>query len=86
MILLFISGIPPTKILQDTVYNFTPDATDADGDTLTFSIVNKPSWAFFDTATGILSGTPGNNDVGVTNSIIINVSDGMDKNSGFTCF
>ena len=29
-------------------------------------------------ATGKLSGTPGNNDVGVTNSIIISVSDGLE--------
>ena len=73
-----ISGIPSTKVVQDTPYIFTPSASDEDGDILTFSIENKPSWAVFDTATGILSGTPGNNDVGVTNSIIINVSDGME--------
>ncbi len=76
-----ISGIPSTKVIQDTFYIFTPDASDADGDTLTFSIVNKPSWAIFDTATGTLSGTPGNADVGVTSGIIISVSDGLETAS-----
>lgn len=43
---------------------------------LIFSIANKPEWADFDTATGELSGTPGNGDVGVTTGIVITVSDG----------
>jgi len=74
-----ISGTPATRIDQDQPYLFTPTAVDADGDTLTFSIVNKPTWAAFDTATGTLSGTPGNADVGfhpsATDQIIISVTD-----------
>jgi len=37
--------------------------------------VNKPAWASFNTATGALSGTPVNANVGVTSGIIISVDD-----------
>ncbi len=55
----------------------SPTAADVDtGTTLTFSIANKPSWASFNTATGALTGTPANADVGATAGIAISVSDG----------
>ncbi|MBW4514419.1 MAG: DUF4347 domain-containing protein [Timaviella obliquedivisa GSE-PSE-MK23-08B] len=73
-----ISGTPAVTIAEDSPYSFIPTAIDVDlGDTLTFSIVNKPSWATFNPATGELSGTPINGDVGTTNGIIISVSDGI---------
>ncbi|MHC3995597.1 beta strand repeat-containing protein [Thiomicrolovo sp. ZZH C-3] len=72
-----ISGTPATSVDQDAPYSFTPTSGDIDGDTLTFSILNKPSWATFDTATGALSGTPGNADVGTTTGIVISVSDSV---------
>ena len=72
-----ISGTPATSVNQDAPYSFTPGAGDIDGDTLTFSIVNKPSWATFDSADGTLSGTPGNADVGTTTGIVISVSDSV---------
>jgi|GEM_PF-2992183 len=72
-----ISGTPATSVDEDMVYRFTPTASDVDtGDTLTFSIANCPYWASFDTATGTLSGTPGNSDIGITSGILISVSDG----------
>lgn len=71
-----ISGAPATTVLQDQVYSFTPTASDPDGDTLIFSIENKPVWANFDTATGQLSGTPLKTHVGTTTGIVISVSDG----------
>ncbi|WP_188508061.1 Ig-like domain-containing protein [Parapedobacter pyrenivorans] len=71
-----ISGTPGTSVDQDVAYSFIPVADDIDGDELTYSITNKPDWADFDTATGELSGTPGNGDVGVTTDIVISVSDG----------
>jgi len=71
-----ISGTPATTVDEDAPYSFTPTASDADaGDVLTFSIVNKPSWASFDPATGALTGTPANSDVGTTTGIVISVSD-----------
>ena len=72
-----ISGTPPDSVLVSTSYAFTPVAFDADGDTLTFGIVNQPSWASFDTSTGRLSGTPTLGTVGMHDAIQITVSDGQ---------
>ena len=72
-----ISGAPATSVNTNDNYSFTPNASDADGDNLTFSISGQPSWASFDTSTGQLSGTPGDGDVGTYSSIAISVSDGQ---------
>ena len=53
-----ISGAPATTVVVGTPYTFTPTASDPDGQPLTFSIRNRPTWASFDTATGRLQGTP----------------------------
>jgi len=71
-----ISGTPATGVDEDSAYSFVPTASDMEGDNLTFSISNQPSWANFDSNTGALSGTPGNGDVGITDKIVISVSDG----------
>ena len=76
-----ISGSPPANILEGELYEFVPTASDADGDTLEFSIARKPSWATFDPATGRLSGTPDAEDVGNFTNIAISVSDGKDAAS-----
>ncbi|MGI1937954.1 Ig-like domain-containing protein [Shewanella oncorhynchi] len=72
-----ILGTPATNVAQGTLYNFMPIAADADGNSLVFDITNRPSWAGFNTATGALSGTPSNADVGMTTAIVISVSDGV---------
>lgn len=71
-----ISGTPAGSVTEGQAYAFTPSASDADGDTLTFSVSGQPAWASFDTSTGGLSGTPGTGDVGVYSNIVISVSDG----------
>jgi hypothetical protein len=70
-----ISGTPPTTGRVGTAYSFTPTARDANNDRLTFSIVNRPAWATFDTATGRLAGTP--NVAGILSNITIRVTDGQ---------
>lgn len=72
-----ISGVPPASITAGTAYSFTPTAADADGDSLTFSITNRPAWASFSTSTGRLSGTPSTSNVGTFSNIRISVSDGQ---------
>jgi hypothetical protein len=57
-----------------TAYVFQPTAADANGDTLAWSIDNRPSWLTLNTATGRLSGTP--TAAGTASNIIIRVSDG----------
>lgn len=69
-----ISGSPEISVLVGSSYNFTPIASDADGDTLAFSIENKPSWATFNTVAGTLSGKP--TVAGIYSNIVIRVSDG----------
>lgn len=72
-----ISGTPPSAATVGQQYSFTPAATDADGDALTFSVSNLPSWANFNTTTGRINGTPGAGDVGTYTNVSITVSDGV---------
>ncbi len=71
-----IAGTPGPQVQAGTAYTFTPQASDADGDTLTFSIANKPAWASFSASTGQLSGTPAAANVGSFANVVITVSDG----------
>jgi hypothetical protein len=71
-----ISGAPPTTVMQGVQYAFTPTASDADQDALTFSITGLPSWATFAAGSGTLSGTPGQADIGMYSNITISVTDG----------
>ena len=71
-----ISGSPATSVSAGTAYSFRPTASDANGDPLTFTMTNKPTWAMFDGATGQLSGTPTAAQVGTYANIVIAVSDG----------
>jgi len=73
-----ISGIPVTSVQVGTLYSFMPTASDEDsGDRRTFFIANQPPWTSFDAATGVLTGTPDNDDMGAYEGIVILVSDGM---------
>jgi len=72
-----ISGTPATSATVGVQYSFTPTASDPDGNTLTYSVTNQPSWATFNTATGRLAGTPTSANVGSFANIAIRVSDGQ---------
>lgn len=76
-----ISGTPSTSGRVGTAYSFTPTASDPNGDKLTYSISNKPSWASFSTTTGALTGTPGSGSQGTYSNIAISVSDGKTSTS-----
>jgi hypothetical protein len=71
-----ISGTPQGTVYAGSAYAFRPTAADSDGDTLTFSIANRPAWASFNTATGQLSGTPMSASAGTYSNIVVKVSDG----------
>jgi hypothetical protein len=71
-----ISGTPPASVAAGSAYSFAPVASDPDGDALTYSIQNRPSWASFDATTGRLSGTPTASQLGAFSNIAISVSDG----------
>ena len=72
-----ISGSPAASVTAGQAYNFQPSASDPDGDTLSFSIQNKPTWATFSATTGRLSGTPSTSQTGIYGNIVIKVSDGQ---------
>jgi hypothetical protein len=71
-----ISGTPATLVTAGVAYRFTPNASDPEGQALTFAVQNRPSWADFDKVTGELSGTPSGADVGNFANIVITVSNG----------
>jgi hypothetical protein len=72
-----IYGTPATTIAAGSAYSFQPAVWDADGQRLTYTIANKPSWASFSTATGILSGTPTASHAGTTANIVVSTTDGI---------
>lgn len=76
-----ISGTPATSVEAGEAYSFQPTAADADGNNLTFSISNRPSWASFSTASGTLTGTPAAANAGNYANIVISVSDGTTSTS-----
>ncbi len=81
-----ISGTPATSVQAGAAYSFQPTASDPDGDTLSFSIQNRPSWATFSTSTGRLSGTPTATNAGTYSNIVISVSDGRGGTASLPAF
>jgi hypothetical protein len=71
-----ITGSATNSVAAGSAYSFTPTGVDPDGQTLTYSIANKPSWASFSSTTGRLFGTPSSSNVGTFSNITITVSDG----------
>jgi hypothetical protein len=72
-----IQGTPLTTLAAGTPYTFTPSAADPDGDKLTFSASNLPSWASINKDSGAVTGTPTEADVGMSEQIVIEVSDAI---------
>lgn len=73
-----ISGSPSSAVVYDTLYRFAPDAYDADGDSLRFSVRNAPPWAVFEPSSGLLAGVPGEEHIGHTyEDVTITVTDGL---------
>jgi hypothetical protein len=62
-------------------YSFQPSASDPAGLTLGFSVQNKPAWATFSIASGLLSGTPGSTQTGTYANVIISASDGQQSSA-----
>lgn len=71
-----LSGTPASSTKVGESWSFTPDASDPDGDALTFTIENQPGWTNFDESNGALSGEPQAGDEGSYEDIAISASDG----------
>jgi hypothetical protein len=76
-----LSGTPAPSATVDVQYSFRPQAQDPDGDTMRYTVRNKPSWASFNETTGRLYGTPAETDTGIYEDIVISVSDGQTTSS-----
>lgn len=76
-----IFGAPAATDVAGNAYSFTPTAYGPRGYKLTFSVSGKPAWASFNTATGLLAGTPTDANVGSFANIVISVSDGVARAS-----
>jgi hypothetical protein len=71
-----ISGTPATTASVGKAYAFQPTAKDPAGKALSFSIANKPVWATFSIASGLLNGTPSSSQMGSYGNIVITASNG----------
>jgi hypothetical protein len=69
-------GGTPSSAVVGQAYSFQPSAADANGDRLTFSVANLPSWATFNAENGRITGTPTAAQVGSYANISVTVSDG----------
>ena len=79
-----ITSTAQTTVESMSMYSYVITATDADGDTVTYSASTSPAWLSFDTSSGELSGTPADADIG-DHSVTLVVSDGTDMvNQSFT--
>ena len=72
---VFVKVMPDTTISEGQALDYTYTATDADGNTLTFSLVNPPVGAKINSTSGVFSWTP-SKQIG-TYQIIISLTDGI---------
>ncbi len=76
-----ITSPPITDATEDVLYEYQVTATDADvNDVLTYSLTDQPSWLSIDSSTGMISGTPTNNNVGDT-TVVVEVTDNKEKDT-----
>jgi hypothetical protein len=68
-----LTGTPPATGTVDVQYSFTPNASDADGDALTFSKESAPANLTVNPSTGVVAWTP---DAAGTFPVVLKVSDG----------
>jgi len=80
-----IEGSPATSVLENEDYDFTPAVEDIDGDALTYSMVNSPSWLSINNM-GVVSGTPAQADVGTSEGIVITVTDAKGATASLPAF
>jgi hypothetical protein len=70
-----IISTPIKTVNENKPYKYDVQATDADGDTLTFSLVTAPSFLSINSATGLISGTAPSVSSDKTFTVTVKVSD-----------
>ncbi|MDO8528487.1 MAG: putative Ig domain-containing protein, partial [Nanoarchaeota archaeon] len=76
-----ITSSPITSVDENTAYAYNVDATDADGDFLTYSLTQNPLGFSINSATGLITGTAPSVTPGTTFIITVQVSDGITSTS-----
>ena len=71
-----LAAIGAKSIAEGSVLTFTLSASDADGDTLTYSASNLPTGASFNVSSGVFSWTPGYDQAATYSGVRFSVSDG----------
>jgi len=70
------TSTPPATGTEGTPYNYDADATDIDGDTLTYSLLQAPSFLSINSSTGLITGTPADEHSNLNHTIEVKVDDG----------
>jgi hypothetical protein len=73
---LAIQATPQPTVAAGTTYVLQPQVQAPSGESIGYSIQNKPHWATFSTSTGVLSGVPATTDVGTYSNIVVSASNG----------
>lgn len=74
-----ITSTPITEVNENSQYTYNVQATDADGDALTYSLTEAPNWLSINSVTGLMTGTAPEVASDQTYDISIRVSDGEDS-------
>jgi len=69
------TSIPKIEAVIGCPYAYDADATDPDGDSLTYSLVLGPAGMSVNPSTGLMAWSPGNNDLG-SHDVVLRISDG----------
>ena len=75
-----ITSTPDIEALIGRSYQYDVDATDPDGDPLTFSLVTGPASSVVDSTTGLITWQPAAGDLG-THAVTVRVDDGRGGSS-----
>ena len=69
------SSIAPPTATENSEYQYDADASDPDGDTLTYSLIQAPNFMTIDSATGLIKWTPTDDDSNQSHNITIRAED-----------
>ncbi|GAH19550.1 unnamed protein product, partial [marine sediment metagenome] len=70
-----IESDPITTAKEGAVYAYDVEATDPNGDTLTYSLTTNPTGMTINSTTGVINWTPTESQIG-ENEVVVEVSDG----------
>lgn len=76
-----ITTTAPTSGLEGSLYNYDVDATDADGDAISYSLDTAPLWASINATSGLITGTPTDSGANRTDNFGVRATDSKGASS-----